>query len=119
MCTYVPIAWSSWSIDSVSITTLGVLTSIPYMFEFLAYTFLVANWAAVYHFAMASRGSSPFAKLRIPFIITNIIFIATILVLFVGLTSSASDVDTAKKYSQAGTIIVSASSLTHVVYVNE
>jgi hypothetical protein len=72
------------------------------MFEFLAYTFLVATWASVYHFAMEKRGASPFAKLRIPFIMVNTIIAAIVFGLF-GAIGSTTDENEANRLVIAGT----------------
>jgi hypothetical protein len=73
--------------------------------EFLAFTFLVFQWAALIHFAMFSGSGSPFAKLKVPFAITNAIQFTVIIALFLALASTP-DPETQIDIAKAGTIIM-------------
>jgi hypothetical protein len=51
-------------------------------------------------------GSNPFAKLKAPFIIANIVLALVVFGLFGGIASSTNDIDMSKQISMAGTVIV-------------
>jgi hypothetical protein len=91
------------NINEMPLAAIGLLTAVPYMFEFIAYTFLVANWAAIYHFAMANRGANPFAKLKLPFIIANAILSVLVFGVF-GSISTATSPTNANRLVQGATI---------------
>jgi hypothetical protein len=108
------LSWSGVKLTDMSLVAIGLLTAIPYLFQFIAYTFLVATWASVYHFAMEKRGSSPFDKLRTPFIIVNTIIGIIVFGLF-GAIGGTNDADVANKLSMTGTIIMAILTLVMVI----
>jgi hypothetical protein len=44
---------------------VAVITAVPYLFEFLAFSTVVGNWAAIIHHAM--KGGNPFDRIKWPF----------------------------------------------------
>lgn len=114
MSLFSPIGWTDLNVDDYPIVGIGLLTAVPYMFQFIAYTFLVATWASVYHFAMQNRGSSPFAKLRIPFAVANALLGILIFALF-GSIGAATNESQAKRIVIAATVIMAIITIVMII----
>jgi hypothetical protein len=89
---------------NASVIALALLSALPYCLEFLGFTFLVFNWAALFHFAMKG-GTNPFAKLKTPFLIANLIQFTIIIGLIIALATS-SDTATQIDLAKGGTIVI-------------
>lgn len=101
--------------NGVALVGVGMLTAVPYMFQFLAYTGLVATWASIYHFAMNNQGANPFSKLRVPFVIANACLAALIFGLFASI-GGAHDASEAKRIAVAATALMAILTITMIIF---
>ncbi len=53
----------------------------PYLH--FSFSFLIFSWAGIFHYALGSVGSNPFLRLRVPFVVLNIVVSVGVISLFV------------------------------------
>jgi len=82
----------SLDIARTPIGAIGFLTAMALTLEFGAFTFLVSQWCAVYHFSL-STPSNPFQRLRIPFVIVNCILAGLVVLGIILIGAFAGDKD--------------------------
>jgi hypothetical protein len=95
----IPINVIGWAVDinDVSIETIGLVTAIPYIFQFMALTYLIATWSSVFSIATTpspaadNAGAIPptsswslWTLLRIPLFLANVAIIFLVVVVFSG-----------------------------------
>jgi hypothetical protein len=94
--------------DAIDLEALSLISSVPYLFMFFLFTFLIFAWAGIYHAAQKRGAKDPFQQIQKYFWALNIALVACTLTLFCSF-AFADDLATREKISKAGSLFMAGS----------